>query len=143
MVKKKSPFLKLLVLALLITKGSMHGYAIYKEIIVHTKEKWRPSIGTIYRVLNEMYREGFLEKNVLKTSGRRVVQYTITDRGVQTFIDTSKHLLPKMSTILATFIEAYKVVSEKKDWKPGDELVNKLSRLSKVIGEYLSKQKST
>ncbi|WFO75949.1 PadR family transcriptional regulator [Desulfurococcaceae archaeon MEX13E-LK6-19] len=143
MAKRKAPFLKLLILAVLVVKGSMHGYAIYKDIVFHTKEKWKPSIGTIYRILNEMNREGLLEKKILKSSGRKISQYTITEKGMKVFIETSRPTLIKMSTILTTFIEAYKKLLEERGEKLNKEAVDRLTKLNNAIENYLSLYSNT
>lgn len=107
-----APFLRLIVLSILITKGEQHGYAIYKDILSFTKEKWKPSIGTIYRILNTMSKEGLLEKQRLSVGRKKVITYRITSKGLEAFINESRCVLVKMSSTLANFALALEKLGE-------------------------------
>lgn len=141
--RRKAPFLKLLILSILVVKNSMHGYAIYKDILLYTKEKWRPSIGTIYRVLNAMNKEGLLVKKKIRLGGRTISQYTITKKGIQVFIEMSRPMLMKMTAILSTFIEAYRRLLKEYDEKLDREVVERLMKLYSSIKEYIEVYKET
>ena len=119
---RRPPFLRVLTLAILINEERLHGYSIYKRILYHTHMKWKPSIGTIYRTLNEMVQEGL----VTKRSEKRRYSYAITRKGVEYFIENSRALMTKMAGVLATMIEAYlKMIADRPDI------------LTKSIGERL------
>ncbi len=134
--KKKSSFLKILSLAILISEGDLHGYALYKKIIYHTQMKWVPSIGTVYRVLNEMAREGLVEK----TSIGRKSLYRITDKGIEYYIENSIASVTKITGILATTLDAYLNILDRKPDIITRELRERLRILYNVLLKYKSKK---
>ncbi len=134
--KKKSSFLKILSLAILISEGDLHGYALYKKIIYHTHMKWVPSIGTVYRVLNEMAREGLIEKKVM---GRKSV-YKITSKGIEYYIENSIASVTKITGILATTLNAYLNIMVEKPGIINEELRERLEILYNVLLKYKSKK---
>lgn len=134
--KKKSSFLKILSLAILISEGDLHGYALYKKIIYHTHMKWVPSIGTVYRVLNEMAREGLIEKKVM---GRKSV-YKITSKGIEYYIENSITSVTKITGILATTLNAYLNIMGEKPGIINEELRERLEILYNVLLKYKSKK---
>ncbi len=135
---KKSSFLKMLSLAILIRDGELHGYALYKKILYYTHMKWIPSIGTVYRVLNEMAREGLINKRV---SGRKYV-YSVTDKGIEYFIQQTIPSVTKVSGILATALEAYLKIMDNRHGLQiiTEDLRDRLKTLSKVLNEYSSRK---
>ncbi|MHC1601295.1 MAG: PadR family transcriptional regulator [Candidatus Nezhaarchaeales archaeon] len=109
---RRPPFLRVLTLAILINEKELHGYSIYKKILYHTHMKWKPSIGTIYRILNEMVQEGL----VTKRAEKRRYSYAITHEGIEYFIENSRIPMTKMAGVLATMIEAYlKMINDRPD----------------------------
>jgi len=133
--KKRSPFLRILILAILIKDGSTHGYALYKRILYHTRMKWKPSIGTIYRTLNEMVKEGLILKHI----ENRKRSYTVTPKGLDYFIKNSKAPLTKMAGVLATALEAYLKISSINPDMPSlltKDLKERLKNLKKVLQKY-------
>ena len=135
MGKRRTPFLRVLILAILIKEGSLHGYSLYKRILYHTRMKWKPSIGTIYRTLNEMVKEEF----IMKRAENRRRNYTITSKGIDYFIKNSKAPLTKMAGVLATALEAYLKISSINPDMSGllsKDLKERLKNLKKVLQKY-------
>ncbi len=121
--------MRVLILAILIEEGRIHGYSLHKRILHYTHMRWKPSIGTIYRTLNEMVGEGLIIKS---TEGRRH-HYTITQKGVEYFIKYSKAPATKMAGILITILEAYfKIIDERPDVLTKD-LRERLRTLREVL----------
>lgn len=98
----KCSLLELLVLAILINEGPMHGYALHKKIQCVTRASWTPSVGTLYRLLNSMAREGLVAKS---GEGRRR-SYSVTPAGVEYFVRNSATPLTRKAGVLATMLEA-------------------------------------
>ncbi|PIU61323.1 hypothetical protein COX58_02085 [archaeon CG_4_10_14_0_2_um_filter_Archaea_38_6] len=70
--------LRLLVLNI-ISKNSIHGYALFKEL--EKIYKWRPSCGTLYPVLSEFEENGIILGSETVECGRCKKIYTITEKG--------------------------------------------------------------
>ena len=102
-MRMRQPFLKVLILAILISEGELHGYLLHKRILHHTCMRWKPSIGTIYRVLNEMVEEGL----VLRRDEGRRHSYVVTRKGIEYFIRNSEAPLTRMAGVMATLLNAY------------------------------------
>lgn len=75
-------FLKLLVLALLVEKDR-HGYEIISEIAKLTKGQWKPTSGSLYPLLTQLERKGFIVSREEIEKGRRRKVYRITDKGIE------------------------------------------------------------
>mgnify|MGYP003877395077 CR=1 FL=1 len=118
-----------MILAILINEGELHGYALYKRILDITQMHWRPSIGTIYRLLNDMAKRGLVLKN---TKGRRH-EYKVTCKGMKYFIENSRIPLTRMTGMLATALEAYfRTIKDKPDALPED-LKERLRALTGIL----------
>ena len=72
----KAGFLKLAILKL-VSQGPMHGYALMKEIERITDGDWKPSPGSIYPALQELWQTGLI---TMRVEGRRRI-YEITPKG--------------------------------------------------------------
>ncbi|MDD2678451.1 MAG: PadR family transcriptional regulator [Candidatus Nanoarchaeia archaeon] len=70
--------LKLLVLVIL-SKHSFHGYALLKEL--EKQYKWKPSCGTLYPVLSGLEKEECIMSSSTIECGRFKKIYTITELG--------------------------------------------------------------
>jgi DNA-binding PadR family transcriptional regulator len=70
--------LKLLVLTLL-SKNSFHGYALFKEL--EKVYNWKPSCGTLYPVLSNLEKKGFINSASTIECGRFKKIYSINDKG--------------------------------------------------------------
>lgn len=129
--QSRCSFLELLVLALLINEGKMHGYALRKKIVSATRKRWDPSIGTIYRMLNSM-----LEKNLVEKSaeGRKQV-YSITQKGVKYFTEISGDLLTRRVGVLAELLRAYFMIAEKNPSIVDEHLKENLKILKEVLDD--------
>jgi len=134
-VTRKCRFLEVLLLALLV-KEETHGYALYKKILEHTSMEWKPSIGTIYRVLNDMASRKLVVKKIVD---RRIV-YSITEEGIREFINTSIKPLSRLTGILAILLEAYMEIAREKPCILGEPLIGNLRKLYSVLEKYKDKE---
>ncbi len=83
----KAGFLKLAILKL-VSQGPMHGYALMKEIERITDGDWKPSPGSIYPALQELWQTGMI---TMRVEGRRRI-YEITPKGQQTVMVALDHV---------------------------------------------------
>jgi len=88
--------LELLVLTSIIEHGRIHGYGIYKKLISSAPSYWKPSIGALYRVLNSLVVNGLVTREEAVVNGRRVVYYSVTDKGVDEFFKIAECILNKI-----------------------------------------------
>ncbi len=100
---RRSSVIKYLALASLVSRGELHGYALYKEILYHVEPVWRPSIGTFYRVLGEMVKSGLIER---RARGGRTT-YAITSSGLEALVNETLPHTAKMASILTQMLKAY------------------------------------
>ncbi len=67
-----------------LAEGPGHGYQILRRIEEATQGYWRPTPGTLYPLLDQLEREGVIEKVRVETqgvkSGKRIM-YKLTPRG--------------------------------------------------------------
>ena len=119
-------------LAILISEGELHGYLLYKRIMEYTCMRWRPSIGTMYRTLNDMVKEGL----VIKRSEGRRYSYVITPKGIEYFIENSKAPIMRMAGVLTKILEAYLKVPKEGSEVLTKELRRRLRSLREVLGRY-------
>ncbi|RSD21440.1 PadR family transcriptional regulator [Amycolatopsis eburnea] len=61
----------------LLAEEPMHGYQLMQEIRRRTNERWRPSPGSVYPILQQLEDEGLV--HTVETGGRRVAE--LTDAG--------------------------------------------------------------
>lgn len=109
MVKPKiKGMLKVLVLATIIREGKTHGYEVYKNLSKIRGEWWKPSIGTIYRVLNEMVSEGLISREEEKLGKRMIAYYTPTEAGIREFTVRSRVFLERTCLGLDLLTTTYK-----------------------------------
>ncbi len=68
----------------ILAEGPAHGYSIIKRVEEATLGCWRPTPGTLYPLLDQLEREGVVERVSVETagvkSGRRV-KYRLTEKG--------------------------------------------------------------
>lgn len=126
--------LKAFMLGIIIQKGRVHGYEIYKDLADLGRNRWRPSIGTIYRMLNEMVGEGLIKKQEITEGRRTIIYYRPTQQGISEFIKRSKLFLEKvhlgLSLLTATLQEL------KKAGMSDEELELKLRKVLEVLKKY-------
>ena len=70
-----------LILLIIGLKGEAHGYEILKEIGTIAAGLWKPSHGNLYTMLNKMVEEGLIEPREEYHGRRRLVKYSLTERG--------------------------------------------------------------
>ncbi len=70
-----------LILVIVGFKGEAHGYEILKEIEKITCGTWKPSHGNVYTMLSKMVEEGLLEPREEYHGRRKLVKYTLTEKG--------------------------------------------------------------
>ncbi len=73
---------KLYILSVL-SKGPLHGYGVLKEIKDKSEGCCTITPGTIYPVLRELERDGFIVSSEAVTGGRIRITYELTERGKQ------------------------------------------------------------
>ncbi|MBE8521046.1 PadR family transcriptional regulator [Amycolatopsis sp. H6(2020)] len=61
----------------LLAEEPMHGYQLMQEIRRRTHDRWRPSPGSVYPILQQLEDEGLV--HTVETAGRRVAE--LTDAG--------------------------------------------------------------
>ncbi len=139
MRKGRKGYLKTLITGIVIGKGRVHGYEIYRELVRISGEHWKPSIGTIYRLLGEMVEEGCLSKEETVIGHRRIIYYTPTEKGINEFLRISREFLDRVKIGLNLIAEALNRVDADKYHDVFKEIRYKLieirSFLSKVSPE--------
>jgi DNA-binding PadR family transcriptional regulator len=83
-------FLRLYVLHRLSMKPA-HGYDLLQEIETKTEGAWRPGAGSIYPILKELVRDGYIKAESSKKTGKRI--YHITREGRQLLQRSSEMFL--------------------------------------------------
>ena len=73
---------KLYILSVL-NKGPLHGYGVLKEIKDKSDGCCTITPGTIYPVLRELERDGFIVSSKAMMGGRTRITYELTERGKQ------------------------------------------------------------
>ncbi len=143
MEERRKPYgvLRMVILAIVLSKGRVHGYEICKTIESFAYGAWRPSQGTIYRVLNEMVEEGLLDKEVIEDR-RQVAYYTITEQGIRAFLEIAQEFFKKLNIVLPLTVEAVLKVNEY--GYHTDEILARFLDLAKSIAklyEYVGERK--
>jgi DNA-binding PadR family transcriptional regulator len=62
----------------LLAEEPMHGYQLMQEIRRRTNERWRPSPGSVYPILQQLEDEGLV--HTAESGGRRVAELTEAGR---------------------------------------------------------------
>jgi len=97
-----------------------------------TRMRWKPSIGTIYRLLNNMAGRGLISKNV----ENRKHSYSITPKGLEYFTENSKIPLIRKAGVLATILKAYFTIAGEKSIVITDDLKERLRILNNILEEH-------
>ncbi len=96
---KQGGLLRFLILAHALIHGRTYGYGVLREVSQLSAGAWRPSVGTIYKVISELVAEGLLrEVGKEKCRGRQVVYYELTDAGLKELRQMADWLLLRIST---------------------------------------------
>jgi DNA-binding PadR family transcriptional regulator len=69
------------ILLIIALKGKAHGYEIIKEIENITSGVWKPSYGNLYPLLSKLAEEGLIEPHEEYRGKRRIVKYSLTEKG--------------------------------------------------------------
>ena len=77
-----------------IAEKPAHGYDLLQEIESKTEGVWRPGAGSIYPILKELLREGYVRTESHKKSGKPQHVYHITSEG-RAFLQQSSEMLMK------------------------------------------------
>lgn len=125
------------VLGIIIKNKEIHGYGIYKELInlIHgLRLIEKPSVGTIYRILNELLNEEYIEKKIKYYGKRKVVLYSPTSKGIAEFLRISNAFLSKTIVGLKLVISTINSLEENQvDTK---EIKNKIRRIHEITEMY-------
>ncbi|ASJ08133.1 PadR family transcriptional regulator [Thermococcus siculi] len=120
---------KNLILIIVGLNGEIHGYGILKEIERVSHGFWKPSPGNLYTMLNKMVEEGLLEPHEEYRGKRRLVKYSLTERGWDYIRESNELALQS----LYRAIEYHELMREKlRERGYGGELARE------AIVEYLS-----
>ncbi len=91
--------LRFLILAHALIHGRTYGYGVLREVLQLSNGAWRPSVGTIYKVISELVSEGLLrEVGKERCKGRQVVYYELTDAGFKELRWMADWLILRIST---------------------------------------------
>lgn len=134
---KRKGVMKTLVLSIIIRFDKIHGYMIYKNLLSMGMEKWSPSIGTLYRLLKELEKDGLVMKEADMEGSRRIVYYYPTEKGVEEYLKTVDVFLDKMIIGMELMLPTLKKLGETGLNKP--ILDDKLRYIDKLLSEYLEK----
>lgn len=125
-------WLRNLVLAILSNNDSAHGYVIYKRIEDAVGARWRPSIGTLYRVLARLRDEGLIE--CFKQNRRTVCK--ITDKGINHVVNEVLTHLPKFLGVMNEILNSYLSIVKSKNMKVDPDIHEKIQKLLHTIKQY-------
>ncbi len=110
-LKKGRGFLKNIITGIVISRGETHGYEIYRELIRIGRGRWKPSIGTIYRVLGEMVEEGCLDKRIIVKGKRKIIYYRATEKGIEEFLKATNEFVNKILLLEDLIVKALDKIS--------------------------------
>ncbi len=130
--------LKLLIMTIIIRKKKIHGYGIYKELDELASGIWNPSIGTIYRVLNELVSKEYIRKEEVMQGNRRVVYYIPTEKGIEEFLKASDCILRKIRTGIELIVPTLKSLRERGVYTSSFDDV--FERIYYLLRDYLGKR---
>jgi DNA-binding PadR family transcriptional regulator len=104
------------ILAIIIKHGEIHGYGIYKDLLGYIRDHpyiTKPSLGTIYRLLNQLVLEGYVERKVISRNGRRAIYYKATNKGIEEFLRITESFLDRTTVGLALVVSTLKQLDER------------------------------
>jgi len=133
--------LRVHILGIIIINKRIHGYGIYKEILKNTRliERFgKPSIGTIYRILNSLVEEGLVLKNEEKSGGRTLYYYSATRKGYEEFAGICEAFLDKIVSGTKMILHAIPSLQEAGINTEG--IIERLKEIHGMIKEYLFKE---
>ncbi len=133
--------LRIHVLGIIISNKNIHGYGIYKKILDNTrliKRFGKPSIGTIYRVLNNLVEEGLVTRKEKKVGGRTLYYYAPTKKGMEEFARICEAFLDKTASGTKMILSSLPALYESGINVKG--IIERLEEIEKIIKESLVKE---
>ncbi len=138
--KRQCGLLKFLVLSHALIHGRVYGYGVLKEIVNLSGGSWRPSVGTIYKVISELVSEGLLrEERKDVRRGRQVVYYVITREGVEELRRWADWILKRVATGVKFLIMLYSRLAE--EGLVSDETIKTFNDVRESLIDFLSSRK--
>lgn len=89
-----------ILILLILGKHPCYGYLIIKEIKHYTKGVWKPSLSTIYPILQDLKTQGVIKCTEKIESGRLQKIYEITNKGEEIL----KKLLQKLQLMIDSMV---------------------------------------
>ncbi|OYT40688.1 MAG: hypothetical protein B6U89_01205 [Desulfurococcales archaeon ex4484_58] len=127
----KKGILKILLLSIIIKHQKIHGYRIYKELMDLSMDRWKPSIGTLYRLLNELAQENLVKKEETFSGNRRIVYYEATNAGVEEFLKVCDAFFER--TIIGLDILLPTLMKLRKTGLVNEMIIDKVKSIEKLI----------
>jgi DNA-binding PadR family transcriptional regulator len=131
--------LRNLILHLIAIYGEMHGYEIMKKIEELTMNMWKPSTSTLYMILDNLVKEGLLERKIEYRGRIKRIKYRITEKGLDILSISTDTLLKIMYRIIERIEQVNKMLKNRKG-KPKlltREDIEKQIRILKKLREYI------
>ncbi len=140
---RKVAWVKAALLAYGIVRGEFYGYEAYKMFMEAGGQRWRPSIGTIYKTLAEMVEEGLLSRRSVRRTPRRTVHlYSVTDKGIEAYLEKALDYADKTAFWLALVVGSLARLEERGFRTPAN-IVEKLGRLCRAASRLSKLQESS
>ncbi len=134
--------LRALILELIALHGEMHGYEIMKRISEITMNLWKPGTSTLYMVLDNLVKDGLLERREEYRGRMKRVRYRVTERGLE-ILSVSTDMTLK---IMYQVIERLETLNKRlRKARPGRKILKKEDivkhvELLKKIRELIDKK---
>lgn len=91
---------------MLLRSSPKHGYMLLQDIERHTEGGWKPSHSAIYKLLNSLEDEGFIQSWEEKDGERARRVYKITDNGEKLIDASEKEFEFYMNAFISSLLEA-------------------------------------
>ncbi len=139
-MKKGRGFLKNIITGIVISRGETHGYEIYRELLRIGRGKWKPSIGTIYRVLGEMVEEGCLDKRIVVRGRRKIIYYRATEKGIEEFLKATNEFVNKILLLEDLIVKALDKISNTSREEEITSILEALSEQYYLLKKFLEEK---
>ncbi len=133
---KKKCGMKILLLSIIIRHEKIHGYKIYKELLDIGMDEWNPSIGTLYRLLNELTGKGYIVAEEGYAGKRRIVYYMPTKKGIEEFLHVCEHFFEDGRIGMEILLPTLKKLKARNMVDP--YIDGKARYLIKLLSDYLN-----
>lgn len=135
--------LRFLILAHALIRGKTYGYGVLREVLQLSDGAWKPSVGTIYKVISELVEEGLLrEAGKERYRGRQVIYYELTEAGFKELRWVADWLLLRISTGMRFLTLLYASLLKDKRWVKDPAVPLKAFRDIRESAEELLRQYS-